>query len=287
MMKTPAFKFVTVIPLATTLLATEKLSAAEAPPAGENSAVTAMPTDLPPALPSMESAIAPVPIVKLNIAPQPNTPPSKSEHFDWPAAAKETLCLLAFQHTFRLTERKTRSELGGRFFGDWYDSARNFRGWSDGDSTFTQYFGHPIQGAWAGYIQIQNDPVGKKLEFSNSSAYWQSRLKAMGFAALYEIQWHLGPISEASFGHVGKKDGTLAASEFITSPTGGFGIMVGEDWLDRYVIERWEEGTHSLAKRRLYRVVLKPQRAFVNCFRLKKPWYRDTRSLAFGLPGQE
>jgi hypothetical protein len=177
--------------------------------------------------------------------------------------------------------------MGGRFFGDWFDSTKNFRGWSDGDSTFTQYFGHPIQGAWAGYIQIQNDPVGRKLEFSNSSAYWQSRLKAMGFAALYEIQWHLGPISEASFGHVGKKDGTLAASEFVTGPTGGFAIIVGEDWLDRHVIERWEEGTHSLAKRRFYRMILNPQRAFVNCFRLKKPWYRDTRSIAFGLPGQE
>jgi hypothetical protein len=222
-----------------------------------------MPAEVPPALPPLDSILAPVPMVKLNIAP-PNPPSSEPEHFDWSAAAKETFSLLAIQHSFRLTQQKTRSELGGRFFGDWFDSVKNFQGWSDGDSFSTQYIGHPMQGAWAGYIQIENNPAGKKLEF-NSSEYWQSRLKALGFAALYEIQWHLGPISEASIGHVGKKDGTLGASEFVTSPTGGFGIIVGEDWLDRHFIERWEEGTHSLAKRRLYRTVLNPQRTFINC----------------------
>jgi hypothetical protein len=285
-MDTPGFTFIRVISVASTLLATDSLFAAESTSARENVSLAAMPEELPPALPPVESTIAPVPMVKLNIGPRPNVPPSGPEHFDWSAAAKETFCLLAFQHSFRLTEQKTRSELGGRFFPDWFHAAKNFQGWSDGDSIFTQYFGHPIQGAWAGYIQIQNDPVGKKLEFSNSSAYWQSRLKAMGFAALYEIQWHLGPISEASFGHVGKKGGTLGGSEFVTSPTGGFGIIVGEDWLDRHVIEKWEEGTHSVAKRRIYRMLLNPQRAFANCFRLKKPWYRDTRSISFGLPGQ-
>ena len=286
MKETTGFTFITAISLVAVHFGAHVLSAAEVPTSRESPSVAEMPAEIPPALPPLDSLLAPVPMVKLNITPQPN-PPSEQEHFDWSAAGKESLCLLTFQHGFRMTEKKTRSELGGKFFGGWFDSVKNFQGWSDGDSLFTQYVGHPIQGAWAGYIQIQNDPAGKKLEFSNTSQYWQSRLKALGFAALYEIQWHLGPISEASIGHVGKKDGTLAASEFVTSPTGGFGIIVGEDWLDRHVIEKWEEGTHSLAKRRLYPTVLNPQRTFINCIRLKKPWYRDTRSLAFGLPGQD
>lgn len=147
-MDTPGFTFIRVISVASTLLATDSLFAAESTSARENVSLAAMPEELPPALPPVESTIAPVPMVKLNIGPRPNVPPSGPEHFDWSAAAKETFCLLAFQHSFRLTEQKTRSELGGRFFPDWFHAAKNFQGWSDGDSIFTQYFGHPIQGAW-------------------------------------------------------------------------------------------------------------------------------------------
>jgi hypothetical protein len=207
----------------------------------------------------------------------------KKERFDWVTAYKQTFLLLGLQNSFRMMEPKTRRDLGGRFFADWFDAASNLHGWSDGDSFFTQYVGHPIQGAWAGYIQIQNDPAGRNLEFSNTRPYWNSRLKATAFAAAYEILWHLGPISEASIGHVGKKDGTLGMSEFVTSPVGGLGIIVMEDWLDSRFVRRWEEQTTSLQARRIYRMLLNPQRSLMNCLRIKKPWYRDSRSISFGI----
>jgi hypothetical protein len=207
----------------------------------------------------------------------------KKERFDWATAYKQTFLLLGVQNSFRMMEPKTRRDLGGRFFADWFDAASNLHGWSDGDSFFTQYIGHPIQGAWAGYIQIQNDPAGRALEFSNTRQYWNSRLRATAFAAAYEVQWHLGPISEASIGHVGKKDGTLGMSEFVTSPVGGLGIIVTEDWLDARFVRRWEERTTSLQARRIYRMLLNPQRTLMNCLRIKKPWYRDSRSISFGI----
>ena len=44
-------------------------------------------------------------------------------------------------------------------------------GWNDGDPLLYGYLGHPIQGALTSYIQIQNDPRGDGLEFSNTREY--------------------------------------------------------------------------------------------------------------------
>src|SRR5262249_30189781 len=50
--------------------------------------------------------------------------------------------------------------------------------WNDGDPLMYGYLGHPIQGAMTEFIQIQNDPRGRDLEFSNTKEYWRSRLRA-------------------------------------------------------------------------------------------------------------
>jgi len=72
----------------------------------------------------------------------------------------------------------------------------------DGDSFLVNYVAHPMQGAISGFVQIHNDPKARPTEFSESKAYWQGRLKAMGWAALFSTQFELGPISEASLGNV-------------------------------------------------------------------------------------
>ncbi len=40
-------------------------------------------------------------------------------------------------------------------------------------------------------LWIQNDPKGMTLEFSNTRPYWKSRLRAMGFSAVYSTEWKL------------------------------------------------------------------------------------------------
>jgi hypothetical protein len=220
----------------------------------------------------------PGPIVPIVLPANPRA--VQRPHFHWGSALKQTSVLLGIEHTFRMTQEKTRDQLGGPFFHDWWNSIGGFSGWSDGDSFFTQYIGHPMQGAWVGYIQVQNDPSGRDLRFNDGPAYWHSRMRAMAFAAAYEVQWHLGPLSEASIGNVGEKPETLGASEFVTSPLGGFGLMIAEDALDRLVTERVEQKHHAgKVKLRLLRTLLSPNRSFANILRGKAPWFRDNRDL--------
>jgi|KBSMisStaDraftv2_1062788.scaffolds.fasta_scaffold07716_8 hypothetical protein len=206
--------------------------------------------------------------------------PRRSAIVDWKPIVNQTFALLTMEQGFRMVQPKTRDHLGGRFFADWFACVGNLHGWNDGDSAFTNYIGHPIHSSWAAYIEIHNDALGRNLEFENSGRYWGSRLRALAWAELYEIQWHIGPISEASIGHVGRPGThTLGYVNLVTSAPGGFGWVVLEDWLDRRIVRRQEAGTVDLSKRRVYRMLLNPSKAVANLLRIKKPWFRDSRPI--------
>ena len=210
-------------------------------------------------------------------APQPHD--AKGSTFDWGGAVRESLYFLTIEHGLRMTQAKTRLELKGPFFRDWGRSVAGVHGWGDGDIVFTNYIAHPLQGGVAGFIQIQNDSGGRNLEFSGSRIYWNSRLRAFGWAALYSTQYELGPFSEASLGNVGKKWGTAGYVDLIVTPVGGFGMIVLEDALDKYVVTKLEDRTPSLNRRRLYRMAFNPERTVANLMRGRKPWYRDARPI--------
>ena len=55
------------------------------------------------------------------------------------------------------------------YWSDYWASLQQFnmRRWNDGDSVPVNYVGHPMQGAIAGYIEVQNDPKGRDLEISS------------------------------------------------------------------------------------------------------------------------
>jgi hypothetical protein len=110
--------------------------------------------------------------------------------------------------------------------------------------------------------------------------YWNSRLRAMGWAAFYSTQFELGPVSEATIGHVGKKRGTAGAVDLVMTPIGGFGWIVSEDAVDKHLIRKLEEG-RSDALKRTVRIFFNPNRSVANVLRLKKPWYRDTRTMSW------
>jgi hypothetical protein len=189
--------------------------------------------------------------------------------FDWGRAVEESLYFLTIEHGFRMTQGKTRNELNGSFFRDWGRSVAGVHGWGDGDPPFTNYIAHPLQGGVSGFIQIQNDSKGRILEFSRSRAYWNSRLRAFGWAMLYSTQFELGPYSEATLGNVGKKRGTAGYVDLVVTPVGGLGMIVLEDVLDKYLISKLEDSTLSLNRRRLYRIVFNPERALANLLRRK------------------
>jgi hypothetical protein len=115
------------------------------------------------------------------------------------------------------------------------------------------------------------------LEFGKDPAYWKSRLKAMGWAAAYSLQFELGPAGEAAIGNVGLRPGTMGAVDLVITPLGGFGIMVLEDFLDRHVIRKLEAGTSSRNARGFYRIALNPARSLANFLRLRHTYHRDSR----------
>ncbi len=198
--------------------------------------------------------------------------------FQWKPALAESGMFLVAQHSARMIQPKTRRELGGPFFRDYFDSVSSIHTWNDGNSILTNYVGHPLLGTITGYIQVFNDPAGRNLEFdSSSSAYWRSRLKAMAWTAAYSTQFEIGPISEASIGNVGLHPPTMAVVDLVVTPVGGFAEMLLEDYLDKRFISRWEHGASPM-KARLYRIALNPGRSLANLLRLKRPSYRDTRS---------
>lgn len=197
----------------------------------------------------------------------------------WRGAAGQSTRFLSVQHGVRLFQKKTRKELGGPFFKDYARSIKGLGGWGDGDGIFTNYIAHPMQGASSGFVFIHNQPGAEEVEFSRSSAYWKSRLKALGFAALYSTQFELGPYSEATIGNVGKAAKTMGVVDLIITPIGGLGWMIGEDFLDRFVIKRIEKRSQSKARIRFFRVLLNPTRSVANLLRFRPPWYRSHRTI--------
>jgi hypothetical protein len=209
---------------------------------------------------------------------------TEEKTFQWGSAVLQSFTFLAVQHSVRLTQAKTRREFGGKFFPDYANSVTNINGWGDGDGIFTNYVGHPMQGAIAGFIQIQNDPSGKYLDYSNTKEYWHSRLKAMAWAAAYSTQFEIGPISEATIGNVGKRPGTAGAVDLVVTPTAGIGLAIAEDAIDRYFVTKLEAKANSRLSRILIRSALNPNRTFANILRGKVPWHRDTRPGVSELP---
>ena len=211
--------------------------------------------------------------------PPQDTASSESAGFHWKPALAESALLLAVQHSTRMVQAKTRHELGGPFWSDYFESVSTIHTWNDGNSIVTNYIGHPILGAVTGYIQVFNDHRGRRLEFdASSSEYWKSRLKAMAWSAVSSAQFEIGPISEASIGNVGKHPPTMAVVDLVVTPIGGFTVMLLEDYLDKRFISRWEGGTSTM-KARFYRIALNPSRSLANLLRLKRPSYRDNRPL--------
>jgi hypothetical protein len=198
----------------------------------------------------------------------------------WHSLLKQSLFFLSVQQTFRgAADADTRNNLGGKFFGGYWSSVSNLHGWSDGDPFLINYVGHPMQGAIAGDIWIHNDPRFRNAEFGLNKQYWTSKLRAMAFAWAYSEQFEIGPVSEASVGHIQSQFPQQGFVDHVITPTAGMGWMVAEDALDRYLIRRIEDRTGRRWIRILARGILNPARSFANCMELDLPWNREPRLL--------
>jgi hypothetical protein len=219
--------------------------------------------------------------------PNPN-PVAVERGFQWGKAFNQSSLFLGIQHAFRFGfESTTRTELKGPFFRDYFATVKSLRGWRDGDSFFTNYIGHPMQGAITGFIYTHNDPAARRLEVRMNKQYWMSRFKAAAWSAAYSLQFELGLVGEAALGNVGRKPAKgsnhpMAYVDLVVTPVLGAAWRVGEDLLDQYVIRRIEDKTNNRLVRILARCFLNPSRTVANFLRREEVWYRDDRYLRGG-----
>ena len=198
----------------------------------------------------------------------------RDDSFRWRPAINQSLLFLGVQHGYAFTQPKTRRAIRGKFFKDYAESVKSLHGWADGGRFFTNYVAHTMQGSFTGFIYVQNSPRATRAKFGRSPDYWKSRLKAMAWTAAWSTQFEIGPISQASIGNVGLS-GKQTYVDLVVTPTIGTGLLITEDALDRYVIERLERRFDNFFIRSTSRVLLNPTRTVANLIRFKTPWYRD------------
>jgi hypothetical protein len=104
-------------------------------------------------------------------------------------------------------------------------------------------------------------------------------VKATQWVALYSLQFEFGPFSEASIGNVGLDAKTTGWVDHVTTPLGGFAIIVAEDALDRYLVRPVERRTGNRILRATVRLAANPARAMANIVEGHWPWFRDRGGL--------
>src|SRR5438876_2857528 len=227
---------------------------------------------------------------------------SRKPGFRWKRALFESFTFLSIEQAYVVKDdfRWVVIENGVPLNHYWVDYKQSLSswvhaGWDDGDPLLYSYVGHPIQGALTGYIQIQNDPRGRNLEFSNTKAYWWSRFKALMWNAAYSTQWNIGPLSELTVEKYGaqarppwNQDGSWPCThkpcvtgvgqvDLVMTPVGGFGWLLTEDLLDKEVARRVEGATRNHFLIDFTRCALNPVRGGANIQHGKSPWYRAAR----------
>lgn len=226
------------------------------------------------------------------------SPPAK-QGFHWGPALFESFTFLAIEQAYVVHDdyRWVVYENGVPFNHYWRDYKQSLHawlesGWNDGDALMYGYVGHPIQGALTSFIQIQNDPRGDGLEFSNTKEYWHSRLRATLWNAVYSTQWNIGPLSEMTVEKYGTKvrspwnqNGTWPCTEkncytgvgqidLVMTPVGGFLWMLTEDLLDKNIARRVEGETRNHYLIDFTRCALNPIRGGASILHGRAPWYR-------------
>lgn len=163
--------------------------------------------------------------------------------------------------------------------------------WGDGDDFLVNGIAHPMQGAIAGWIFIQNSPSASRQVMGKDHQYWTTRLKAMAWAAAWEVQWKIGPLGESSIGNAGgwsyvpgcgiqlrciknpnypPATNNTGLSDWIMTPVAGTGWIMIEDLLDKYIVAPVSANHHH------YGIVLlsalEPTRDFAAAFAGVLPW---------------
>ncbi len=208
--------------------------------------------------------------------------PQKDHGINWAGVFEGSLAFLTVEHVFRITtEQGTRDAFHTPFFPGYFDSVESLHGWADGDPFLVNYVGHPMQGAVSGFIWQHNDRAYRSVEFGENSRYWKSKLRSAAFAYVYSLQFEIGPLSEASLGHIQALYPQQGFVDQVVTPAVGMGWTIAEDSIDRYVVRAVEAHTANPYIRLLARGALNPSRSMANVMTGELPWHRDDRPGVF------
>jgi hypothetical protein len=224
---------------------------------------------------------------------------AKPETFHWRRALEESGTFLVIEQAWVVHTdfRWVVSENGIPFNHYWRDYKQSLSrwwevGWSAGENPMYNYVGHPIQGAITGYIEIQNDPRSRNLEFGKTKEYWWSRVKATLWNGVYSTQWSIGPLSEMTVEKYGSNDRQpwnangsypcdtktcywgVGKVNLVMTPVGGLGWELAEDWMDKNIVRRVEDRTDNRHLINLVRCTFNPIRGAANILHGNRPWYR-------------
>ena len=194
----------------------------------------------------------------------------------WGRLIGQTLMFTVMQHGFRLATEDGTRHPGIAPLPGYAHAVEGMHGWGDGDPFYVNYVGHPLQGAVAGRIWIQNDPKYRDVEIGRNSRYWKSRFRATAFAWVQSVQFEIGPLSEASIGSIQKRWPEQGFVDHVITPVIGLAWILAEDTLDKYVVRKLEPKHRLLAV--FLRGGLSPSASLANVFDGKYPWHRQNRS---------
>jgi hypothetical protein len=201
---------------------------------------------------------------------------------DWKNLAMSSVNFLAVEHSFRYaTEEATRDQ--SLSLDGYVDSVTSLHGWGDGDEFMVNYVGHPMQGAVSNFMWQHDDRAYRAEEFGRNRRYWKAKLRGMAFAFAYSTQFEIGPVSEASLGNIQASWPQYGLVDIVVTPTIGTGWAIGEDAIDRIIIQRLETRVSSPVARVFIRGGLNPARSFANLMSGRVPWSRDDRPGLFKL----
>jgi hypothetical protein len=141
--------------------------------------------------------------------------------------------------------------------------------------------GHPLNGGIYGFIEQQNDPLYRKVEWGDGRIYWISRMRAMAFAGIGSAQWTLGPLSENSLGNTNLHS-SPGFIDLVQTPTFGVMEMMGEDLIDRYFLLPLENRTSNPWLLLAARSLGNPARSFATLMSFHFGWSRENRPGLFG-----
>jgi hypothetical protein len=190
------------------------------------------------------------------------------------------LQLTFYEHIMRVAAQNfTRQELEGPFFQDWFDSVHMPSKWGDLDSWQVNYLGHAIHGSAAARIWLdQREPKA-----TSTSQYLKSMGRAFIFSIIFSEQYEIGPVSEASIGNVGLREGRTGWVDHIWTPCGAILWAIAEDGIDKYFLTFVDKHVPFLMARAAARMILNPGRMLANVGQNRVPWYRAGRPISAGL----